>query len=166
MLFVWPKKGGESVNGTVTRLVLDLAKSFKKLNQVITLRQSEANSSTLEVEVTDHDREINLDKCAAEFHFIKPSPSSEVCVVPASIKNNKVICTLSGNVTDIPGDAEGYFQIVNNNKSTVVTTSTIYLQILPGLIPVKKKDPNEPQPVDLQTIDNKDKKERKAEWVI
>lgn len=165
MLFVWPKKGGESVNGTVTRLVLDLAKSFKKLNQVIILRQSEINSTTLEVEITDHERDVDLNKCSAEFHLRKPSPSNEVCVVPASIKNNKVICTLDSNVTAIPGDAEGYFQISNENKSTIATTSTVYLEILPGLIPVKKKDPNEPQPVDLQIINKEDKKERKAEWI-
>ena len=72
-------------------------------------------------------------------------------------------CTLNSDITAISGNAMAYFQIFNKDKSIVNTTSTFYLQILPALIPVKKKDPNEPQPIDLQIM--KTKNEQKGEGI-
>ena len=81
----------------------------------------------------------------------------------AQIEDNNVVCTLNNEITAISGNAEAYFQICNKDKTVVNTTDTFYLQILPGLTPVKKKDPNEPQPIDLHTLSNNN--ERKVEWI-
>lgn len=142
-------------------LALDLSKQNSTLNEITRLRQNESNSTTLKATVLDHNKEFDLSQCSAELHFKKPN--GEICVQAAQIEDNDVVCTLTNESTDISGNAEAYFQICNKDKTVVNTTNTFYLQILPGLNPVKKKDPNEPQPIDLQVMNNND--ERKAEWV-
>ena len=142
-------------------LTLDLSKQNSTLNEITRLRQNESNSTTLQATVLDHNEEFDLSQCSAELHFKKPN--GEICVQAAQIEDNDVVCTLTNESTAISGNAEAYFQICNKDKSIVNTTNTFYLQILPGLMPVKKKDQNEPQPIDLQVMNNND--ERKAEWV-
>ena len=142
-------------------LTLDLSKQNSTLNEITSLRQNESNSTTLQATVLDHNEEFDLSQCSAELHFKKPN--GEICVQAAQIEDNDVVCTLNNEITAISGNAEAYFQICNKDKSIVNTTNTFYLQILPGLMPVKKEDPNEPQPIDLQVMNNND--ERKAEWV-
>ena len=149
------------MNTVTIELVLDLSKSNRRLNEITRIRQAELNSTTLQVSILDHSKEFNLSECKAELHFKKPN--GEVYVEAAQTEDNKVICTLNSEITSISGNAVAYFQIFNKDKSIVNTTSTFYLQILPALIPVKKKDPNEPQPIDLQVTNNSN--ERKAEWV-
>ena len=149
------------MNTVAIELKLDLSKSNNKLNEITKLRQSESNSTTLYATILDHNKEFELSECNAELHFKKPN--GEIYVQAAEIQNNEITCTLNNEVTAITGNAEAYFQMFNKDKSVVNTTATFYLQVLPGLIPVKKKDPNEPQPIDLQVMNNND--ERKAEWV-
>ena len=141
-------------------LTLDLSKQNSTLNEITRLRQTENNSTTLKATVLDHNEEIDLSQCNAELHFKKPN--GEICVQAAQIEDNDVVCTLNNESIAISGNAEAYFQICNKDKTVVNTTDTFYLQILPGLTPVKKKE-NEPQPIDLQVMNNND--ERKAEWV-
>ena len=141
-------------------LALDLSKQNSTLNEITRLRQNESNSTTLKATVLDHNKEFDLSQCSAELHFKKPN--GEICVQAAQIEDNDVVCTLNNESTAISGNAEAYFQICNKDKSIVNTTNTFYLQILPALNPVKKKE-NEPQPIDLQVMNNND--ERKAEWV-
>ena len=141
-------------------LALDLSKQNSTLNEITRLRQNESNSTTLKATVLDHNKEFDLSQCSAELHFKKPN--GEICVQAAQIEDNDVVCTLNNESTAISGNAEAYFQICNKDKSIVNTTNTFYLQILPGLMPVKNKE-NEPQPIDLQVMNNND--ERKAEWV-
>lgn len=143
-------------------LTLDLSKQNSTLNEITRLRQNESNSTTLQATVLDHNKEFDLSQCSAELHFKKPN--GEICVQAAQIKDNDVVCTLNNESTVISGNAEAYFQIFNKDKTVVNTTDTFYLQILPGLTPAKKKDPNEPQPIDLHTLSNNN--ERKvAEWI-
>ena len=141
-------------------LTLDLSKQNSTLNEITRLRQTENNSTTLKATVLDHNEEIDLSQCNAELHFKKPN--GEICVQAAQIEDNNVVCTLTNESTAISGNAEAYFQICNKDKTVVNTTDTFYLQILPGLMPVKKKE-NEPQPIDLHTLSNNN--ERKAEWI-
>lgn len=149
------------MNTVAIELKLDLSKSNNKLNEITKLRQSESNSTTLYATILDHNKEFELSECNAELHLKKPN--GEVYVQAAQIEDNDVVCTLNNESTAISGNAEAYFQICNKDKSIVNTTNTFYLQILPGLMPVKKEDSNEPQPIDLQVMNNND--ERKAEWV-
>lgn len=150
------------MNTVAIELKLDLSKSNNKLNEITKLRQSESNSTTLYATILDHNKEFELSECNAELHLKKPN--GEVYVQAAEIKNNEITCTLNNEVTAISGNAEAYFQICNKDKTVVNTTDTFYLQILPGLMPVKKQDPNEPQPIDLHTLSNNN--ERKvAEWI-
>lgn len=148
---------------TVTiRMTLDLSKQNSTLNEITKLRQNESNSTTLQAMVLDHNKKFDLSQCSAELHFKKPN--GEICVQAAQIEDNDVVCTLNNEVTAISGNAEAYFQICNKDKTVVNTTTAFYLQILPGLTPIKKKDPNEPQPIDLHTVSNNN--ERKvAEWI-
>ena len=141
-------------------LTLDLSKQNSTLNEITRLRQNESNSTTLKATVLDHNEEFDLSQCSAELHLKKTN--GEICVQAAQIEDNNVVCTLNNEITAISGNAEAYFQICNKDKTVVNTTNTFYLQILPALNPVKKKE-NEPQPIDLQVINNND--ERKAEWV-
>lgn len=141
-------------------LTLDLSKQNSTLNEITSLRQNESNSTTLQATVLDHNEEFDLSQCSAELHFKKPN--GEICVQAAQIEDNDVVCTLNNEITAISGNAEAYFQICNKDKTVVNTTNTFYLQILLGLMPIKKKE-NEPQPIDLQVMNNND--ERKAEWV-
>lgn len=138
------------MNTVAIELKLDLSKSNNKLNEITKLRQSESNSTTLYATILDHNKEFELSECNAELHLKKPN--GEVYVQAAKIKNNEITCTLTNESTAISGNAEAYFQICNKDKSIVNTTNTFYLQILPGLMPVKKEDPNEPQPIDLQIL--------------
>ena len=138
------------MNTVAIELKLDLSKSNNKLNEITKLRQSESNSTTLYATILDHNKEFELSECNAELHLKKPN--GEVCVQAAQIEDNDVVCTLTNESTAISGNAEAYFQICNKDKTVVNTTDTFYLQILPGLMPVKKKDPNEPQPIDLQIL--------------
>lgn len=142
-------------------LVLDLSKQNSTLNEITRLRQTENNSTTLKATVLDHNKEIDLSQCSAELHLKKPN--GEICVQAAQIEDNDVVCTLNNEITAISGNAEAYFQICNKDKTVVNTTDTFYVQILPGLTPVKKKDPNEPQPIDLHALSNNN--ERKVEWI-
>lgn len=142
-------------------LTLDLSKQNSTLNEITRLRQTENNSTTLKATILDNNKEIDLSNCSAELHFKKPN--GEICVQAAQIEDNDVVCTLNNEITAISGNAEAYFQICNKDKTVFNTTDTFYLQILPGLMPVKKTDPNEPQPIDLQVMNNND--ERKAQWV-
>lgn len=148
------------MDAVAIELKLDLSKSNNKLNEITKLRQSESNSTTLYATILDHNKEFELSECNAELHLKKPN--GEVYVQAAKIKNNEITCTLTNESTAISGNAEAYFQICNKDKTVVNTTDTFYLQILPGLMPVKKKE-NEPQPIDLHTLSNNN--ERKAEWV-
>ena len=141
-------------------LALELSKQNSTLNEITRLRQNESNSTTLQATVLDRNEEFDLSQCSAELHLKKPN--GEICVQAAQIEDNDVVCTLNNEITAISGNAEAYFQICNKDKTVVNTTNTFYLQILPGLMPVKKKE-NEPQPIDLQVMNNND--ERKAEWV-
>lgn len=141
-------------------LTLDLSKRNSTLNEITRLRQTENNSTTLKATVLDHNKEIDLSQCSAELHFKKPN--GEICVQAAQIEDNDVVCTLNNESIAISGNAEAYFQICNKDKTVVNTTDTFYLQILPGLMPVKKTE-NEPQPIDLHTLSNNN--ERKAEWI-
>ena len=138
------------MNTVAIELKLDLSKSNNKLNEIVKLRQSESNSTTLYATILDHNKEFELSECNAELHLKKPN--GEVYVQAAEIKNNEITCTLTNESTAISGNAEAYFQICNKDKSIVNTTNMFYLQILPGLNPVKKKDLNEPQPIDLQIL--------------
>lgn len=138
------------MNTVTIELKLDLSKSNNKLNEITKLRQSESNSTTLYATIFDHNKEFDLSECGAELHFKKPN--GEIYVQLAQIRNNEITCTLNNEITAISGNAEAYFQLFNKDKSVVNTTATFYLQVLPGLIPVKKKDPNEPQPIDLQIL--------------
>lgn len=142
-------------------LTLDLSKQNSTLNEITRLRQTENNSTTLKATVLDNNKEIDLSQCSAELHFKKPN--GEIYVQAAQIEDNDVVCILNNESTAISGNAEAYFQICNKDKTVVNTTDTFYLQILPGLMPVKKTDPNEPQPIDLHTLSNNN--ERKAEWI-
>ena len=143
-------------------LTLDLSKQNSTLNEITRLRQNENNSTILQAKVLDHNEEFDLSQCSAELHFKKPN--GEICVQAAQIEDNNVVRTLNNEITAIAGNAEAYFQVCNKDKTVVNTTNTFYLQILPGLTPVKKKDPNEPQPIDLHTLSNNN--ERKvAEWI-
>lgn len=142
-------------------LTLDLSKQNSTLNEITRLRQNESNSTILQATVLDHNEEFDLSQCSAELHFKKPN--GEICVQAAQIEDNNVVCILNNEITAISGNAEAYFQICNKDKTVVNTTDTFYLQILPGLTPVKKKDPNEPQPIDLHTLSNNN--ERKVEWI-
>ena len=142
-------------------LALDLSKQNSTLNEITRLRQNESNSTTLKATVLDHNEEFDLSQCSAELHLKKTN--GEICVQAAQIEDNNVVCTLNNEITAISGNAEAYFQICNKDKTVVNTTDTFYLQILPGLTPVKKKDPNEPQPIDLHTLSNNN--ERKVEWI-
>lgn len=137
------------MNTVAIELKLDLSKSNNKLNEIVKLRQSESNSTTLYATILDHNKEFELSECNAELHLKKPN--GEVYVQAAEIKNNEITCTLTNESTAISGNAEAYFQICNKDKSIVNTTNMFYLQILPGLNPVKKKE-NEPQPIDLQIL--------------
>lgn len=130
-------------------LTLDLSKQNSTLNEITSLRQNESNSTTLQATVLDHNEEFDLSQCSAALHFKKPN--GEICVQAAQIEDNDVVCTLNNESTAISGNAEAYFQICNKDKSIVNTTNTFYLQILPALNPVKKKE-NEPQPIDLQIL--------------
>lgn len=142
-------------------LTLDLSKQNSTLNEITRLRQNESSSTTLQATVLDHNKEFDLSQCSAELRFKKPN--GEICVQAAQIEDNDVVCTLNNEVTAISGNAEAYFQICNKDKTVVNTTTTFYLQILPGLTPVKKKNSNEPQPIDLHTLSNNN--ERKVEWI-
>lgn len=135
---------------TITKLILDLSKQTNQLNEIIKIRQGEINSTILQATVLDHNKEFDLSQYSAELHFKKPN--GEIGVQVAQIEDNDVVCTLNNEITAISGNAEAYFQVCNKDKTVVNTTNTFYLQILPGLMPVKKKNPNEPQPIDLQII--------------
>ena len=149
------------MNTVAIELKLDLSKSNNKLNEITKLRQSESNSTTLYATILDHNKEFELSECNAELHLKKPN--GEVYVQAAEIKNNEITCTLTNESTAIAGNAEAYFQVCNKDKTVVNTTDTFYLQILPGLTPVQKKDPNEPQPIDLHTLSHNN--ERKVKWI-
>lgn len=129
------------------QIVLDLNKSFRTLNDPIKLRQGE-NSIEIQATITENSRIYSLNGLTAELHLKKPN--AEVYIEKATIKDNKIICKLNNDVLTVAGKAEAYFQITGSNY--VTSTETFYLQILRGLTPVKKKDPNEPQPVDLQML--------------
>lgn len=146
---------------TITRLILDLSKQTNQLNEIVKIRQGESNSTILQAEILDHNQALNLSGDDAELHLQKPN--SEVYIQKANLSNNQVTCTLAKEAVEVAGDAQAYFQICNKDKSVINTTNTFYLQILPGLIPARKKDPNEPQPVDLHTLS--DNNERKVEWI-
>lgn len=148
------------MDAVIISMKLDLSKQNSTLNEITRLRQNEINSTILQATVLDHNKEFDLSQCSAELHFKKPN--GEICVQTAQIKDNDVVCTLNNESTAISGNAEAYFQIFNKDKTVVNTTDTFYLQILPGLMPAKKKE-NEPQPIDLQVMNNNN--ERKAEWV-
>lgn len=138
------------MNAGIVRLVLDLSKQNNRLNEIIKLRQGEGQSTMLQAEILDHTQDFDLSGCNAELHLQKPN--TEVVVQQANISDGKVSCLITGEVTSLAGDAKAYFEIFNKDKSRINTTNTFYLKILPSLIPVKKKDPNEPQPIDLQVL--------------
>lgn len=143
----------------ISRIILDLNKKNNSLNEVIRLRQGENNSAEIQATVTANNQAYNLNGSTAELHMKKPD--YEVYVTKATINNNEIICKLTSDAVKFSGKATAYFQITNGNS--VVTTEDFKLDILPALNPVKKKDQNEPQPIDLQVMNNND--ERKAEWV-
>ena len=143
----------------ISRIILDLNKKNNSLNEVIRLRQGENNSAEIQATVTANNQAYDLNGSTAELYMKKPD--YEVYVEKATINNDKIICKLTSDAVKFAGKATAYFQI--NNKDSVVTTENFKIDILPALNPVKKKDQNEPQPIDLQVMNNND--ERKAEWV-
>ena len=143
----------------INRIILDLNKKNNSLNEVIRLRQGENNSAEIQATVTANNQVYDLGGSAIELHMKKPD--YEVYVEKSTINNNEIICKLTSDAVKFAGKATAYFQITN--KDSVITTENFKIDILPALNPVKKKDPNEPQPIDLQVVNNND--ERKAEWV-
>ena len=129
------------------QIILDLNKSFKTLNDPIKLRQGET-AVEIQAMITENSKVYNLNGLTAELHIKKPN--AEVYIEKTTIKDNKIICNLNNDVLTVPGKAKAYFQL--NGSNFMVTTETFNLQILRGLTPVKKKDENEPQPVDLQML--------------
>lgn len=142
----------------INRIILDLSKKNNSLNEIIRLRQGENNSTEIQATVTANNQAYDLNGSTAELHMKKPD--YEVYVEKATINDNKIICKLTSDAVKFAGKAIAYFQITD--KNSVVTTEDFKLDILPALNPVKKKE-NEPQPIDLQVMNNND--ERKAEWV-
>ena len=142
----------------INRIILDLSKKNNSLNEIIRLRQGENNSAEIQATVTANNQVYDLGGSAIELHMKKPD--YEVYVTKATINNNEIICKLTSDAVKFSGKAIAYFQITN--KNSVVTTEDFKLDILPALNPVKKKE-NEPQPIDLQVMNNND--ERKAEWI-
>lgn len=143
----------------INRIILDLSKKNNSLNEIIRLRQGENNSTEIQATVTANNQAYDLNESTVELHMKKPN--YEVYVTKATINNNEIICKLTSDAVRFSGKAIAYFQITN--KDSVITTENFKIDILPALTPVKKKDPNEPQPIDLQVMNNND--ERKAEWV-
>ena len=143
----------------INRIILDLSKKNNSLNEIIRLRQGENNSTEIQATVTANNQAYDLNESTVELHMKKPN--YEVYVTKATINNNEIICKLTSDAVKFSGKAIAYFQITN--KNSVVTTEDFKLDILPALNPVKKKDPNEPQPIDLHTLSNNN--ERKAEWI-
>ena len=143
----------------INRIILDLSKKNNSLNEIIRLRQGENNSTEIQATVTANNQVYDLGGSAVELHMKKPD--YEVYVEKATINNDKIICKLTSDAVKFAGKATAYFQITN--KDSLITTENFKIDILPALNPVKKKDPNEPQPIDLQVMNNND--ERKAEWV-
>lgn len=144
----------------INRIILDLSKKNNSLNEIIRLRQGENNSTEIQATVTANNQAYDLNESTVELHMKKPN--YEVYVTKATINNNEIICKLTSDAVKFSGKAIAYFQITN--RDSVVTTEDFKLDILPALNPVKKKDPNEPQPIDLHTLSNNN--ERKvAEWI-
>lgn len=143
----------------INRIILDLNKKNNSLNEVIRLRQGENNSAEIQATVTANNQFYDLGGSAVELHMKKPD--YEVYIEKATINNNEIICKLTSDAVKFAGKATAYFQITN--KDSLITTENFKIDILPALNPVKKKDPNEPQPIDLQVMNNN--YERKAEWV-
>lgn len=141
----------------INRIILDLSKKNNSLNEIIRLRQGENNSTEIQATVTANNQAYDLNESTVELHMKKPN--YEVYVEKATINNNEIICKLTSDAVKFSGKAIAYFQITN--KNSVVTTEDFKLEILPALNPVKKE--NEPQPIDLQVMNNND--ERKVEWV-
>lgn len=142
----------------INRIILDLSKKNNSLNEIIRLRQGENNSTEIQATVTANNQAYDLNESTVELHMKKPN--YEVYVTKATINNNEIICKLTSDAVKFSGKAIAYFQITNENS--VVTTEDFKLDILPALKPAKDKE-NEPQPIDLQVMNNND--ERKAEWV-
>ena len=142
----------------INRIILDLNKKNNSLNEVIRLRQGENNSTEIQATVTANNQVYDLGDSAVELHMKKPD--YEVYVEKATINNNEIICKLTSDAVKFAGKATAYFQITN--KDSLITTENFKIDILPALNPVKEKE-NEPQPIDLQVMNNND--ERKAEWV-
>ena len=131
----------------INRIILDLSKKNKSLNEIIRLQQGENNSTEIQATVTANSQAYDLNESTVELHMKKPN--YEVYVTKATINNNEIICKLTGDAVKFSGKAIAYFQITNENS--VVTTENFKLDILPALNPVKKKE-NEPQPIDLQIL--------------
>ena len=142
----------------INRIILDLSKKNNSLNEIIRLRQGENNSTEIQATVTANNQAYDLNESTVELHMKKPN--YEVYVTKATINNNEIICKLTSDAVKFSGKAIAYFQITNENS--VVTTEDFKLDVLPALNPIKNKE-NEPQPIDLQVMNNND--ERKAEWV-
>lgn len=140
----------------INRIILDLSKKNNSLNEIIRLRQGENNSTEIQATVTANNQAYDLNESTVELHMKKPN--YEVYVTKATINNNEIICKLTSDAVEFSGKAIAYFQITN--KNSVVTTEDFKLDILPALNSAKN---NEPQPIDLQVMNNND--ERKAEWV-
>lgn len=132
----------------INRIILDLSKKNNSLNEIIRLRQGENNSTEIQATVTANNQAYDLNESTVELHMKKPD--YEVYVEKAIINNNEIICKLTSDAVKFAGKATAYFQITG--KDSVVTTEDFKLDILPALNPVKKKDPNEPQPIDLQIL--------------
>ena len=143
----------------INRIILDLSKKNNSLNEIIRLRQGENNSTEIQATVTANHQAYDLNESTAELHM--KQPDYEVYVTKATINNNEIICKLTSDAVKFSGKAVAYFQITN--KDSVITTENFKIDILPALKLVKKKDPNEPQPIDLHTLSNNN--ERKAQWV-
>jgi predicted transposase YbfD/YdcC len=138
----------------INRIILDLSKKNNNLNEVIRLRQGENNSTEIQATVTANNQAYDLSGSTVELHMKKPD--YEVYVEKATIDNNEIICKLTSDAVKFSGKATAYFQITN--KDSVVSTENFKIDILPALNPVKKKDPNEPQPIDLQVMNSRNEK--------
>lgn len=138
----------------INQIILDLSKKNNNLNEVIRLRQGENNSTEIQATVTANNQAYDLSGSTVELRMKKPD--YEVYVEKATINNNEIICRLTSDAVKFSGKATAYFQITN--KDSVVATGNFEINILPALNPVKKKDPNEPQPIDLQVMNSRNEK--------
>lgn len=141
------------------QVVLDLNKNINTLNEVIGLRQGENKSTTIEATVLCDSQYFDLSGAEAELHIGRSDRT--IITQPVTVENNKLVCTLDKDATAVAGKAVGIF--VFTSDDLIFMTGKFTMNILRAMNPTKKKQENEPQPIDLHTLSNNN--ERKAQWV-